>query len=75
MSTKAYISGTPDIVIPFCSMRSSLFGANSRGGLQARGGGASDEQTEEQLERENEDELELLRDKVHCWSGWIYPLA
>jgi len=45
-------------------MRSSLFGANARGGLQSRNGGASDEQTEEQLERENEDELELLRDKV-----------
>lgn len=46
-------------------MRSSLFGGtnSSRGGLQSRGGGF-DEQTEEQLERENEDELESLRDKV-----------
>jgi|UniRef100_A0A7S4GIY5 blocked-early-in-transport protein 1 len=41
--------------------RSNLFGGNGSRGRQSRG---HDEQTEEQLERENEDELENLRDKV-----------
>lgn len=51
-------------VWPVCRMKSNLFGSNGGSRSESQTRGLGDEEMEEQLERENENELEALREKV-----------